>query len=112
MQVVQAPRGDQSPFAQVLPFSPQSSVHAQPEAPQLQLEGWQVIGSGSGVHVKPAAQPVTVQLFGFGVPLHVVSSLMQLEPPVPQSAVQTQLSPSQVQLPEWHLFGSPSGTHT
>ena len=97
---------------QVLPTRPQSSVHTQPSAPHEQLDGWQVLGSGSGVHTKSAGQPVSVQLTGLGTPLHTgaVASATQLAPSVPQSAVHTQPSAAQEQLEEWQVFGSASVT--
>jgi hypothetical protein len=52
----------------VLPFISQSAVHAQPPAAQVQLEGWHLVGSGSGVQLKPAGQLVEVQLTGLGLP--------------------------------------------
>jgi hypothetical protein len=99
----------QSPVTQVLPFSPQSAVQAQPSAPQVQVDGWQVVGSGSGVHVWPDGQPVVVQLTGFGLPAQVVSSGTQVLPFIPQSSVHTQPSAAQLQCEGWQVVGSASG---
>ena len=57
-----------SPFTQVLPPIMQSSVHTQPFASQEHVDEWQVLGSGSGVHVHPSGQPAVSQLTGLGAP--------------------------------------------
>ena len=62
---------DQIPFTQVLPFITQRSSHPQLPPSQLQVAGWQVVGSGSATHEKPEGQLVAVQLTGLGTPPQV-----------------------------------------
>ncbi len=61
---------------QVLPFVWQSLLHDQPPGSHTQLDEWQVLGSGSGVHVQPSGQLFWPQLTGLGAPLHRVAAGM------------------------------------
>lgn len=82
-----------------------SQVH--PCAVHVQLEGWQVLGTGSGWQKNPAGQAIVVQLTGLGAPLQVPSAqATHVLPFVPQSAVHTHPDPVQLQLEGWHFMSS------
>jgi hypothetical protein len=86
----------------VLPFIWQSVVHAQPPVSQVQLEGWHLVGSGSGVQLEPAGQLVEVQLTGLGLPLHSVPGGTEEQVPATQATAEAgQLQTLTVQHPAY-----------